>query len=160
VDWWAQYESDARLARDAGSNAFRFSISWNQHRHRTDGQATFTTRIRFGFMNTSRELRQNPWTASPSLPSASSTSSATAIGGTLLFPLLGGYLRIAQVALLAIVTAAPLRARYLLLVPILYILPFGAQFIPYIDNRVTWRGYRHGWAGIRGWSISLRLRRR
>jgi len=58
-----------------------------------------------------------------------------------MFPLLVAILRIAQVALLAIVTDAPLRGRDLLLVPLLDLLQFGAQLVPYIDNRVTWRGY-------------------
>jgi len=61
-----------------------------------------------------------------------------------MFPLLVAILRIAQVALLAIVTEAPLRGRDLLLVPLLDVLQFGAQFVPYIDNRVTWRGYTAG----------------
>src|SRR5262249_17973824 len=30
VDAWARYEEDADLAREAGSNAFRFSISWSR----------------------------------------------------------------------------------------------------------------------------------
>jgi beta-glucosidase len=30
VDSWARYEEDADLARDAGSSAFRFSISWSR----------------------------------------------------------------------------------------------------------------------------------
>jgi len=30
VDSWTRYEEDADLARDAGSNAFRFSISWSR----------------------------------------------------------------------------------------------------------------------------------
>jgi len=53
-----------------------------------------------------------------------------------MFPLL-----VAILTLLAIVTDAPLRGRDLLLVPLLDVLQFGAQFVPYIDNRVTWRGY-------------------
>ncbi len=30
VDAWSQYESDADLAREAGANAFRFSVSWSR----------------------------------------------------------------------------------------------------------------------------------
>src|ERR1041385_7056352 len=30
VDSWMRYESDADLARDAGANAFRFSVSWSR----------------------------------------------------------------------------------------------------------------------------------
>ena len=30
VDSWTRYEEDADLARDAGSNAFRFSVSWSR----------------------------------------------------------------------------------------------------------------------------------
>jgi len=37
VDSWARYESDADLARDAGANAFRFSVSWSRIEPR-DGQ--------------------------------------------------------------------------------------------------------------------------
>jgi hypothetical protein len=50
-------------------------------------------------------------------------------------------LRIAQVALLAAATRAPLRLRELALVPLFDLLHFGAQFAPYVDDRVTWRGY-------------------
>jgi ceramide glucosyltransferase len=64
-----------------------------------------------------------------------------ACGGPPLFVLLVGILRIAQVALLAIVTGAPLRGRDLLALPLLDVLQFGAQFVPYFDDRVTWRGY-------------------
>lgn len=30
VDGWARYEADALLARDAGANSFRFSVSWSR----------------------------------------------------------------------------------------------------------------------------------
>jgi len=50
-------------------------------------------------------------------------------------------LRLLQVALLARATAAPLRPRELALVPLFDLLHFGAQFAPYLDDRVTWRGY-------------------
>ncbi|HEY8183314.1 MAG TPA: glycosyltransferase [Thermoanaerobaculia bacterium] len=49
--------------------------------------------------------------------------------------------RIAQVALLAIATGAPIRVRELSLVPLLDLLQFSTQFVPYLDDRVTWRGY-------------------
>jgi len=50
-------------------------------------------------------------------------------------------LRIVQVALLACATRAPLRLRELALVPLYDLLHFGAQFAPYLDDRVTWRGH-------------------
>jgi len=65
-----------------------------------------------------------------------------AFGGPALLVLLVGVVRVAQIALLAIVTDAPVRGRDLLFVPLLDVLQFGAQFVPYVDNRVTWRGYR------------------
>jgi ceramide glucosyltransferase len=51
-------------------------------------------------------------------------------------------LRIAQVAILAAATDAPLTARELLMVPLLDLLQFGAQFVPFLDDTVTWRGCR------------------
>jgi ceramide glucosyltransferase len=56
-------------------------------------------------------------------------------------PLAALALRLLQVALLARATAAPLRLRELALVPLFDLLHFGAQFAPYADDRVTWRGY-------------------
>jgi ceramide glucosyltransferase len=50
-------------------------------------------------------------------------------------------LRVAQVAVIARATAAPLRARELCLVPLLDMLQFGAQFVPFVSNRVLWRGH-------------------
>jgi ceramide glucosyltransferase len=50
-------------------------------------------------------------------------------------------LRMMQVALLANATHAELRFRELLYVPLFDLLHFAAQFVPYVDNRVTWRGY-------------------
>jgi ceramide glucosyltransferase len=55
-----------------------------------------------------------------------------------LLPLAALALRIAQVAVLARATGA--RAS-LTLVPLLDVLQFGAQFVPYFDDTVTWRGY-------------------
>jgi len=57
-------------------------------------------------------------------------------------PLVVAAFRIAQIALLRHATTAPLRVRDLLLVPALDVLQFGAQFVPYVDDSVTWRGYR------------------
>jgi ceramide glucosyltransferase len=51
-------------------------------------------------------------------------------------------LRIAQMALLGLATNAPLTWRELALVPLQDLLQFGAQFVPYFDDTVTWRGYR------------------
>jgi ceramide glucosyltransferase len=50
-------------------------------------------------------------------------------------------IRIAQLALLGIATGAPLTWRELALVPLQDLLQFGAQFVPYFDDTVTWRGY-------------------
>jgi hypothetical protein len=50
-------------------------------------------------------------------------------------------LRILQVALLARATGAPLRLLELALVPPYDLLHFGAQFAPYVDDRVTSRGH-------------------
>ncbi|HUJ12761.1 MAG TPA: glycosyltransferase [Thermoanaerobaculia bacterium] len=61
-------------------------------------------------------------------------------GPALLFLLVAG-LRMGQIAMLAVVTDARLLPRDVLLVPLLDLLQFGAQFVPYVDNRVTWRGY-------------------
>lgn len=55
--------------------------------------------------------------------------------------LLISILRIAQVAVLAVATDAPLRRRDLWLVPLQDLLQCGAQLAPYLNNRVTWRGY-------------------
>ena len=66
---------------------------------------------------------------------------AAVCGGPPLLPLLVAVLRISQIALLAIVADAPVRGRDLLAVPLLDVLQFCAQFVPYVDNRVTWRGY-------------------
>jgi len=43
--------------------------------------------------------------------------------------------------LLGIATGAPLGWRELALVPLQDLLQFGAQWIPYFDDTVTWRGY-------------------
>jgi len=50
-------------------------------------------------------------------------------------------IRITQMALLGIATGAPLTWRELVLVPLQDLLQFGAQWIPYFDDTVTWRGY-------------------
>lgn len=50
-------------------------------------------------------------------------------------------LRIAQIAALALATGARLTFWQLCAVPVLDLLQFGAQFVPYFSNRVTWRGY-------------------
>ena len=64
-----------------------------------------------------------------------------AFGGPPLLALLVGILRIGQIAVLAIAADAPIRGRDLLFVPILDVLQFAGQFVPYVDNRVTWRGF-------------------
>jgi ceramide glucosyltransferase len=55
-----------------------------------------------------------------------------------LLPVAALALRVAQVAVLARATGA--RAS-LMLVPLLDVLQFGGQFVPYFDDTVTWRGY-------------------
>jgi ceramide glucosyltransferase len=50
-------------------------------------------------------------------------------------------IRIAQMALLGYATNAQLTWRELALVPVQDLLQFGAQFVPYFDDTVTWRGY-------------------
>ena len=49
-------------------------------------------------------------------------------------------IRIAQLALLGSATGARLTWRELMLVPMQDLLQFGAQFVPYFDDTVTWRG--------------------
>ena len=66
---------------------------------------------------------------------------AALLGAPVSIALLIAVTRIAQIALLASATNAPIRFRELLLIPLLDLLQFFAQFIPYIDDRVTWRGY-------------------
>ena len=61
--------------------------------------------------------------------------------GMIWLPAVTLLLRIAQVALLSRATGARLGAR-VLLVPLLDLLQFGAHFVPYADDRVTWRGYQ------------------
>jgi ceramide glucosyltransferase len=51
-------------------------------------------------------------------------------------------LRMAQIAILGWSTAANLTWREIALTPLLDLLQFGAQFVPYLDESVTWRGYR------------------
>jgi len=58
-----------------------------------------------------------------------------------LLPLAVVALRLAQVALLARATDAKLTLSELALVPLFDLLHFGAQFAPYLDDRVTWRGH-------------------
>ena len=66
---------------------------------------------------------------------------AAILGAPLFLPLVVIVLRVAQLALLAIATGARIRIGELALVPLLDLLQFAAQFVPYFDNRVTWRGY-------------------
>ena len=60
--------------------------------------------------------------------------------GLVWLPALTLLVRIAQVAVLSRATGARLGAR-VLLVPLLDLLQFGAHFVPYGDNTVTWRGH-------------------
>jgi len=91
-------------------------------------------KIRFAFSKPrySSELLLNP------LPFAILTSF---LGAPISIALMIAVARIAQVALLAAVTDAPVRLRDLALVPLLDLLQFGTQFVPFVDDRVTWRGY-------------------
>jgi ceramide glucosyltransferase len=66
---------------------------------------------------------------------------AALFGMTPLLPLLVAAIRIAQVATLAHATGMRMKLRELLLVPLLDVLQFGVQWIPYFDDQVTWRGY-------------------
>ncbi len=50
-------------------------------------------------------------------------------------------IRIGQMALLGLAMQSRLTWRELLLVPVQDMLQFGAQWIPYFDDTVTWRGY-------------------
>ena len=56
-------------------------------------------------------------------------------------PLCALVLRAAQVALLARATNASLPLRAWFAIPVFDLLHFGAQFAPYLDDRVTWRGH-------------------
>ena len=91
-------------------------------------------KIRFAFSKAmySAEFLVNP------LPLA---MVASVFGAPLSIPLLIAVTRIAQIGLLAIATGAPIRVRELALVPLLDLLQFATQFVPYVDDRVTWRGY-------------------
>jgi len=51
-------------------------------------------------------------------------------------------LRVLQIATLSWSTGARLTTQDVALTPILDLLQFGAQFVPYVDDSVTWRGYR------------------
>jgi ceramide glucosyltransferase len=55
-----------------------------------------------------------------------------------LLPIAALALRLAQIAVLARATNSRVAIR---LVPLLDVLQFGAQFVPYFDDTVTWRGY-------------------
>lgn len=66
---------------------------------------------------------------------------AAVAGVAPLLPLAGVLLRLAQVGALALATGARLTIGQWLLTPLLDVLQFGAQFVPYFDDTVTWRGY-------------------
>jgi ceramide glucosyltransferase len=57
-------------------------------------------------------------------------------------PLAALALRLAQVAILAKTTGARIGMKGLLTVPLLDMLQFGAQFVPYFSDTVTWRGHK------------------
>lgn len=61
--------------------------------------------------------------------------------GACLLPVVAMMVRIAQMAVLARATGARLGITALACVPLLDVLQFGAQFVPYFDDTVTWRGY-------------------
>jgi ceramide glucosyltransferase len=73
---------------------------------------------------------------------AALTGALAGLTWPLVLPAVAAVIRIAQLALLARVTRAPLTLRDLALVPLFDLLQFGAQFVPYVDNSVTWRGFR------------------
>jgi ceramide glucosyltransferase len=62
-------------------------------------------------------------------------------GAVPLLPLAALALRFLQVAVLARATGARLSLGDLLLTPLLDLLQFGAQLVPYFSDTVTWRGY-------------------
>lgn len=62
-------------------------------------------------------------------------------GSAPLLPVAALALRVVQVALLARATGARLGLRDLLLTPLLDLLQFSAQLVPYFSDTVTWRGY-------------------
>ena len=103
-------------------------VRWNKIRY-AFSRATYTT-----------EFLLNPLAfAILAVPAAA----AAGIDPLRVVPVAAGaaVLRILQMSLLARATDAPLRFRELLLTPVLDILMFAAQFVPYVDDRVTWRGY-------------------
>jgi ceramide glucosyltransferase len=67
---------------------------------------------------------------------------AGVVGFSPLLPLAALALRMAQVALLAWMTGARIGVKGLLAVPLLDVLQFGAQFVPYFSDTVTWRGHK------------------
>lgn len=98
-------------------------------------------KIRFAFSKWtySAEFLTNP------LPFAIATAvvagaSTHSVAPFALVPIVAG-LRTLQVAGLAFATRARLTPAQLCAVPILDVLQFGAQFVPYFSDRVTWRGY-------------------
>lgn len=66
---------------------------------------------------------------------------AALAGASPLLPLGVALLRVGQIAASARATGAKVDIRSLALVPLLDLLQFGAQFVPYADDRVTWRGH-------------------
>jgi ceramide glucosyltransferase len=56
-------------------------------------------------------------------------------------PMVVALLRLIQIMVLARATDAALRPCELLAVPLFDLLHFAAQFVPFLDDRVTWRGY-------------------
>jgi hypothetical protein len=62
-------------------------------------------------------------------------------GAAPILPVAALALRVVQLALLAWTTGAHLGIRELLLTPLLDLLQFGAQVVPYFDDTVTWRGH-------------------
>lgn len=66
---------------------------------------------------------------------------AACIGAPLSLAIAVAAIRIAQMFALDHATGARLRARELAMTPLLDLLMFAAQFVAYVDDTVTWRGY-------------------
>ncbi len=62
-------------------------------------------------------------------------------GSAPLLPFAALVLRVVQMAVLSYATSARLGLADLLLTPLLDVLQFGAQLVPYFSDTVTWRGY-------------------
>ena len=98
-------------------------------------------KIRYAFSRTAyaAEILVNPL---PLMLLASITGVVAGVQpGVMMLPLLICILRMAQVAILAMATGVTLTTADLLRVPLLDLLMFGGQFVPFMSDRVNWRGH-------------------